>query len=127
MAKKSATLSAQEDNMVSAYLKQVRLSPRKARLVAAQIRGKPVGEALELLRFSTKKAAFIIGKILNSAVANAEHNNRIDPDNLYVHQVLVDHGPIMKRISMRARGRADQIHKPTSHIRVMLLRSVEAR
>lgn len=106
----------QEDNMVSARLKQVRLSPRKARLVADQIRDKSVGDALDVLHFSTKKAALVLSKLLSSALSNAEHNNKMDIDELYVARVLVDKGPIAKRLKTRARGRADQIHKPSSHI-----------
>lgn len=115
-----ASLSYREQDAVRAHLKRVRLSPRKARLVADQIRNKPVGHALDTLKFSTKKAAFIMHKLLNSALANAENNNKADIDEFYVSQVTVDEGPTMKRLRPRARGRADQIHKTTSHITLMV-------
>ena len=118
--KRVSAAHTQNNEGVRAYLKQTRLSPRKARLVADQIRGKPVGEALDLLRFSTKKAAFILHKLLNSAIANAENNNNIDPDTLYVGKVLVDQGPCLKRLKVRARGRADQVRKPTSNIQIVV-------
>jgi large subunit ribosomal protein L22 len=101
---------------VSAKLKFVRLSPRKARLVADQIRGLPVERAVELLSFSDKRAATIIKKVLESAIANAEHNEGVDIDELHVHTVLIDQGPTFKRFQPRARGRVNQILKPTSHI-----------
>jgi large subunit ribosomal protein L22 len=122
----NSTEQVQGLDEASAYLKQTRLSPRKARLVADQIRGKPVGEAINLLRFSTKKAAFILLKLLNSAIANAEHNKDIDPDSLYVGQIFVDQGPTLKRLKIRARGRADQMRKPTSNLRVIVKRTREA-
>ena len=101
---------------VSAKLRFARLSPRKARLVADQIRGLPVGRAEELLTFSRKRAAAVIRKVLNSAIANAEHNEGADIDELRVHSVCVDQGPVHKRFRPRARGRATRILKPTSHI-----------
>ncbi len=100
----------------SAKLRYVRLSPRKARLVADQIRGLPVERADEVLAFSPKKAAFVIKKVLNSAIANAEHNEGADIDELRVSQVCIDQGPVYKRLRPRARGRATRIVKPTSHI-----------
>ena len=101
---------------VSARLRFARLSPRKARLVADQIRGLPVERAEELLAFSRKRAASVIRKVLNSAIANAEHNEGADIDELRVHRVFVDQGPVHKRFRPRARGRATRILKPTSHI-----------
>lgn len=101
---------------VSARLKFVRLSPRKARLVADQIRGLPVERADEVLTFSRKRAAFVIKKVLNSAIANAEHNEGADIDELRVSRVCIDQGPVYKRFRPRARGRATRILKPTSHI-----------
>ena len=100
----------------SAKLKFVRLSPQKARLVADQIRGLPVERAVELLQFSNKKAAGVIRKVLESAIANAEHNEGADIDELKVSTVCIDQGPTYKRWRARARGRANQILKPTSHI-----------
>ena len=98
--------------------KNARISPRKARLVADQIRGLSVAQALDTLKFSTKKAAELIKKVLNSAIANAENNEGADIDELNVSVVYVDEGPRLKRLSPRARGRADRIIKRTSHITV---------
>lgn len=101
---------------VSARLKGARLSAQKARLVADQIRGKDVGEALDILNFSTRKGAGIVRKLLESAIANAEHNEGADVDELSVSTIYVDEGLTMKRIRHRARGRADRILKRTCHI-----------
>ena len=103
---------------VSARLKGARLSAQKARLVADQIRGKGVEEALELLSYSTKKGAGIIKKVLNSAIANAEHNEGADVDELKVSTICVDEGMTMKRMRARAKGRGDRIFKRTCHITV---------
>jgi large subunit ribosomal protein L22 len=103
---------------VAAKLKGARLSAQKARLVADQIRGKSVEEALDLLTFSTKKGADVIKKVLNSAIANAEHNEGADIDELTVSTIFVDEGMTMKRIRPRAKGRADRIFKRTCHITV---------
>lgn len=103
---------------VSAKLKGARISAQKARLVADQIRGKGVEEALEILAFSSKKAAGLIKKLLESAIANAEHNEGADVDELKVSTIFVDEGMTMKRISPRAKGRADRIFKRTCHITV---------
>jgi large subunit ribosomal protein L22 len=97
-----------------------RISPQKARLVADQIRGKSVDQALELLTFSNKKAAELIKKVLESAIANAEHNEGADIDDLNVAKIFVDEGPTMKRIMPRAKGRADRILKRSSHITVVV-------
>jgi len=99
-----------------ARLKSAKLSAQKARLVADQIRGKAVGEALDVLAFSTKKGAKVIKKLLESAVANAEHNDGADIDELSVSTIYVDEGTTMKRIRPRAKGRADRILKRTCHI-----------
>lgn len=103
---------------VAARLRFARISPQKGRLVADQIRGLPVGKALEILTFSPKKGAELIKKVLESAIANAEHNNGADVDELSVKTIFVDQGPTMKRISPRAQGRANRILKRTSHITV---------
>jgi large subunit ribosomal protein L22 len=103
---------------VSAKLKTARLSAQKARLVADQIRGKGVEEALEILTYSPKKGAAIIKKVLNSAIANAEHNEGVDIDELKVSTIYVDEGMTMKRIMPRAKGRADRILKRSCHITV---------
>jgi large subunit ribosomal protein L22 len=103
-----------------AKLMGARISAQKARLVADQIRGKPVEEALNLLAFSTKKAAGLVRKVLNSAIANAEHNEGADVDELRVSRICVDEGTTLKRIMPRAKGRADRISKRTCHITVMV-------
>ena len=103
-----------------AKLKQARITPQKARLVADQIRGLPVDKAINLLTFSNKKAAALIKKVLESAIANAEHNDGADVDELKVKTIMVDEGPILKRWMPRARGRANQIFKRTSHVTVVV-------
>ena len=101
---------------VAASLKGARLSAQKARLVADQIRGKQVGEALDVLNFSNKKGAHLVRKLLESAIANAEHNEGADVDELTVSRIFVDEGTTMKRIKPRAKGRADRIFKRSCHI-----------
>jgi len=103
---------------VQAKLRGAQLSPQKARLVADQIRGKGVEEALDILAFSKKKGAAIIKKVLESAIANAEHNDGADVDELSVSTIFVDAGMTLKRISPRAKGRADRILKRSCHITV---------
>ena len=103
---------------VAAKLKGARLSAQKARLIADQIRGKSVTDALKVLTFSTKKAAHLMKKILESAIANAEHNEGADVDELSVAKVIVDEGVTLKRIKPRAKGRADRIFKRSCHITV---------
>ena len=103
---------------VAAKLTGARLSAQKARLVADQIRGKGVEDALDILAFSTKKGAEIIKKVLESAIANAEHNEGADVDELKVKTIFVDEGVSLKRIKPRAKGRADRITKRTCHITV---------
>ncbi len=96
--------------------KGVQVSPQKARLVADMIRGKPVGDALDLLAFSPQKSAAIIKRLLNSAIANAENNDGADVDDLKISTIFVDEGTTMKRIKTRAKGRADRILKRSCHI-----------
>ena len=103
---------------VSAKLRFSRLSPQKARLVADQIRGLPVERAVEVLSFSNKRAAAVMKKVLDSAIANAEHNEGADIDELKVGAVMVDEGPTYKRFRARARGRSTRILKRSSHITV---------
>ena len=103
---------------VSASLKNAGISAQKARLVADQIRGKTAEKALEILSFSPKNAAILVKKALNSAIANAEHNEGLDIDELRVSTVFVDEGLSMKRIFPRPKGRADRILKRTCHITV---------
>lgn len=101
---------------VAAKLKGAKLSAQKARLVADQVRGKEVGEALDVLSFSTKKGALLVRKLLESAIANAEHNEGADVDELSVSKIFVDEATTMKRIRPRAKGRADRILKRSCHI-----------
>ena len=101
---------------VAAKHKGARISAQKARLVADQIRGKGVEEALDILAFSNKKGAALIKKVLESAIANAEHNEGADVDELKVSTIFVDEGITMKRIMPRAKGRADRILKRSCHI-----------
>ena len=103
-----------------AIAKYVRLSPQKARLVARKITGLPVEDAMNILRFTPKKAAQMIGKVLHSAIANAEQLPGVDVDSLVVKQVVIDEGPTMKRIMPRAMGRANRILKRTAHITVVV-------
>ena len=105
---------------VKAVTRYVRIAPRKARLVTELIKGKPVEEALTILRFVPKKAARLVDKTLRSALANAEQNPNIDVDTLYIKRIFVDGGPTMKRWRARAMGRATKIIKRTSHITVIL-------
>jgi len=103
---------------VAAKLRGARISAQKARLVADQVRGKRVEEALDILAFSPKKAASLVKKVLESAIANAEHNEGADVDELKVSSIFVDEGMTLKRIKPRAKGRADRIFKRTCHITV---------
>ncbi len=103
---------------VSATTKRLRISPQKVRLIVDQVRGKAVGEALDILSFSPQKAAGLVRKVVESAIANAENNEGADIDELKISQVFVDAGLTMKRIKPRAKGRADRILKRTSHITV---------
>ena len=103
-----------------AVAKFIRIPPRKARQVIDLIRGKSVGEAYAILKFTPNKGAAIVENVLKSAVANAEHNYDMNVDNVYVSQAFVDQGPSLKRVKPRAMGRADGIRKRTSHITVMV-------
>ena len=110
-----------------ALLRGVRISAQKTRLVADQIRGKPVDQALNVLAFSPKKAATIIKKVLESAIANAEHNDGADIDELRVSLITVDKGTSLKRSSARAKGRGNQIEKQTCHIAITVADQESAR
>lgn len=103
---------------VLAQQRHARTSAQKVRLIADLIRGSSAEKAVEILTFNTKKAAKLVKKVLNSAIANAEHNNGADIDELRVSRVFVDEGPAAKRFSARARGRGDRILKRTCHITV---------
>lgn len=103
-----------------ASAKYIRVSARKARLVVDLIRGKDVADAQQILEYSPKAAARVVSKILNSAIANAEHNNGLNADELFVSRAFVDEGPTLKRFRPRAMGRATRINKRTSHITLVL-------
>lgn len=105
---------------IRAVAKYIRLSPQKARLVADVVRGMGVEDALTTLRFMPKKGAGIIRKVLASAIANADQVDTVDVDTLYVKQILIDGGPMLKRFSPRAQGRANRILKRSSHITVVV-------
>ncbi|MCB2774078.1 50S ribosomal protein L22, partial [Listeria monocytogenes] len=98
----------------------VRIAPRKARIVIDLIRGKQVGEAIAILKYTPSSASPIIEKVLKSAIANAEHNYDLDINNLVVEEAFVDEGPTLKRFRPRAQGRASAINKRTSHITVVV-------
>ncbi len=103
-----------------AVAKYLRIAPRKARLVADEIRGKGYAEAVSALQFTNKRAASLVGDVINSAASNAENNFDLDVDDLFVREIRVDDGPTIKRYRARAMGRATMIRKRTSHITVEL-------
>jgi len=105
---------------VKAVTRYVGISPKKARLVTDLVKGKPVEEALNILKFVPQKGAHLVSKTLRSALANAEHNPSIDVDTLYIKRIFVDEGPTMKRWRARAMGRATRILKRSSHITIVL-------
>ena len=103
---------------VNATAKYIRIAPRKLRIVMNLIRGKKVSEAFAILKFTPKVGSEVVEKVLRSAVANAEHNNDMNVDNLYVYTCYVDQGPTLKRIHPRSRGQAFKILKHSSHVTV---------
>lgn len=103
-----------------AILKFIRVSPRRVRLVIDQIRGKKVEEALDILKFTPKRSAAIVAKVLRSAIANAESTQSVDVDRLYIKRVAVDEGGMWKRFMPRAQGRATRIRKRLSHVTVVI-------
>ena len=105
---------------VTAKLSRLPVSGFKVRLIADQIRGKQVGEALEILKFNKKASAKNVKKLLDSAIANAEHNKGLDVDNLFISKITVDEALLLKRIQARARGRADRIQKRNCHVNITL-------
>ena len=115
---KQATPRALPENEAKAVARMLRVSPQKLNLVAQMIRGKKVDAALNILQFSPKKGATIIKKVLESAIANAEHNDGADIDELKVVQIYVEKGPILKRFTARAKGRGDRISKQSCHVYV---------
>jgi len=119
-AKRTTKKEAPERPIVNASARFVRVAPRKARLVADQVRGLPIEDALPLLRFSTSSAAQDIRKLIESAAANAENNHDLVADDLTIKDIHVDEGPTLRRYRPRALGRATRINKRTSHIAVAL-------
>jgi ribosomal protein L22 len=119
-AKKKAAFQTGERPVVRARASYVRIAPRKARLVADQVRGMPLEDALTTLRFSPRGAAQDIAKLINSAAANAENNHDLVADDLVLSDITVDEGPTLRRYRPRALGRATRINKRTSHIKVAL-------
>ena len=103
-----------------AYLRNVRIAPRKVKIVCDLIRGKDAGEAVAIMMNTPKAASELLIKLLKSAIANAENNHNMNPENLYVSEVYVTPGPVMKRVMPRAQGRAFRILKRTSHITLVL-------
>ena len=120
MAAKTRKNEAEEPVLVRASAKYVRVSPRKARLIADQVRGKHIDDARSLLQFSPRSAAEDISKVIESAAANAEANHDLIGDEMIVSEIRVDEGPTLKRFRPRAMGRATPIHKRTCHISVVL-------
>ncbi|KAF0091039.1 MAG: large subunit ribosomal protein L22 [Fusobacteria bacterium] len=112
---------AEENKEVAkAVMKYIRISPLKVRSVANEVRGKGVREAMGILKFTPRKAAGFLLKTLNSAMSNAETNNNLNKDALYISEIYIDEGPTLKRFKPRARGSADRILKRTSHITVVV-------
>ena len=105
---------------VRAVLRYVRISPQKVRMLISAVKGKPVEEGLDILKFMPQKAAYIIEKVVRSAVANADQSPDIDVDALVIRNILADQGPVLKRFRARARGRGTRILKRTAHITVIL-------
>lgn len=110
---------------VAARLKYARLSAQKCRLVCDLVRGLPVDRALDVLRFNTKKAAAVVKKVLESAIANAEHNQGIDIDELKISQIYADQASTFKRMRPRAKGRGCRILKPTCHLTIIVSNNEE--
>lgn len=108
-----------------AVAKQVRIAPRKVRLVIDLIRGKQVGEAIAILKHTPKSASPVVEKLLNSAIANAEHNYEMEPNNLVITEAFVDEGVTLKRFRPRAQGRASRINKRSSHITLVVTEKKE--
>ena len=118
-------LKTNEREGTRAVLRHTRVAPNKVREVLALVRGKPVHEAEDILRFSERDAAIVVGKVLHSAIANAENNDELEPEELYVSACYADEGTTIKRWRPRARGRATRIRKRTSHITVIVSRMPE--
>lgn len=110
----------------TATAKTIRIAPRKVRLVTDLIRGKSIGEAISILKFTPRSASPVVEKVLMSAIANAEHNYDLDLESLYVSEAFVNEGPTMKRFRPRAKGSASPINKRTSHITIVVSEKEEA-
>ena len=117
---KTAKLAATKDTRPHAHANYVRISPSKVRIVIDTVRGKSVNEALALLSFTPKAASEVVYKLIESAAANAEHNNGLARNDLYVAEIKADGGPILKRMNPVSKGRGYRINKRTSHITVIL-------
>lgn len=104
----------------TAHARYIRIAPRKVKLVIDLIRGKHVGDAIAILRHTPKAASPVLEKLLNSAIANAEHNYSLDPESLIIKEAYVNQGPTLKRFRPRAQGRASRINKRTSHITLVV-------
>ena len=117
---KAAARKANRDKRPHAIAKYIRISSRKVKIVIDLIRGKKVDDALAILMYTPKSAAPVVAKLLNSAIANAENNLEMDRDSLYVAEVYANQGPTLKRMWARSHGRADLLHKRTSHITIVL-------
>ena len=126
LGRRAVEVKADKPKEAMARAKYIRISPRKARAVIDLIRGKGLREAEAILKFTVHKGTVPIGKVLNSAAANAEHNFELDRDLLYVKAAYVDAGPVQKRVMPRARGRADVIKKRSSHITIIVGEKGEA-
>lgn len=109
-----------ETKIVTAKLRNFRMSPQKIRELADIVRGKKAGDAKNILEFTPRKSAMALKKLLDSAIANAENNFNMDPDNLFIKTIMVDEGQVMKRFVPRAQGRAAKILKRSSHITIEL-------
>ena len=105
---------------VKAVSKYVRISPQKVRILVGAVKGRPVEDGLNMLKFMPQKAAYIVEKIIRSAVANADQHSNIDVDSLVIRNIIADQGPTLKRFKARARGRGTRILKKTAHITVIL-------
>jgi large subunit ribosomal protein L22 len=117
---KAAAREEKRDKRPHAQAKYIRISSRKVQIVIDLIRGKQVDDALAILTYTPKSAAPVVEKLLKSAIANAENNLELDRDGLYVSEVYADQGPTLKRYWARSHGRADMLHKRTSHITIVL-------
>ena len=120
MKDKALVRRENKDNRPHAIVKYVRISNRKVKTVIDLIRGKSVGDAKAILAFTPKAASAVVAKLLNSAIANAENNLELDPENLYIAEIFANEGPTLKRFLPRAMGRATPLRKRTSHITVIL-------